>query len=96
MGYEAHVESVPGSEGKDIMLFTLSTCVWCTKTKALLQDLGLAYNYVDVDLLNGEEQDAAYQDMWKYNQSTSFPTVVVNDGRQVILGFDEAEIRGLV
>ncbi len=96
MGYETHIESVPGSEDKDIMLFTLSTCVWCKKTKTMLQDLGLAYSYVDVDLLSGAEQDAAYQDMWKYNQSTSFPTIVVNDGRQVILGFDEGELRGLV
>jgi glutaredoxin-like protein NrdH len=77
------------------MLYTLSTCVWCKKTKALLQDLGLSYNYVDVDMLSGAEQDAAYQDMWKYNQSTSFPTIVINDGRQVILGFNEDEIRGL-
>ena len=95
MGYETRIESVPGSDDKDIMLYTLSTCIWCKKTKQMLQDLGLAYDYVDVDLLSGEEQDAAYADMWKYNQSTSFPTIVVNDGKQVILGFDEDELRGL-
>jgi glutaredoxin-like protein NrdH len=95
MGYQEHVESVPGAEDNDIFLFTLSTCIWCKKTKQMLMDLGVAYDYVDVDLLSGADQDEAYAQMWKYNQSTSFPTIVVNDGKQVILGFDEAEIRGL-
>jgi glutaredoxin-like protein NrdH len=32
---------VPGKKKADIMLFALSTCVWCGKTKKLLDDMGL-------------------------------------------------------
>jgi glutaredoxin-like protein NrdH len=96
MSYETFIQSVPGTEDKDIMLFTLSTCIWCRKTKALLQELGLAYNYVDVDLLEDADKEEAMKEMWKHNPSTSFPTIVVDGGAEVILGFDEAQIRGLV
>jgi glutaredoxin-like protein NrdH len=95
VSYETSIQSVPGSEDKDLMLFTLSTCIWCRKTKALLQDLGLAYSYVDVDLLEGADRDEAMKEMWKHNPSTSFPTIVVNGGAEVILGYDEEKINGL-
>lgn len=96
MTYETSIQSVPGAEDKDIMLFTLSTCIWCRKTKALLQDMGIAYDYVDVDMLEGDDKDEAMKEMWKYNPSTSFPTIVVNNGQEVILGYDEAQIRNLL
>lgn len=38
------------------MLYALSTCVWCKKTKKLLTELGVDFSYVYVDLLKGEEQ----------------------------------------
>jgi glutaredoxin len=95
MSYETHIQSVPGAEDKEIMLFTLSTCIWCRKTKKLLQDLGLAYDYIDVDLLESDDKEEAMKEMWKYNSSTSFPTMVVNGGAEVILGLDEPQIRKL-
>jgi len=33
------------------MLYALSTCVWCKKTKELLASLGVDHSYVFVDLL---------------------------------------------
>jgi glutaredoxin-like protein NrdH len=96
MSYKDSIQSVPGAEDKDIMLFTLSTCIWCRKTKALLQELGVAYEYVDVDLLEGVDKEEAMKEMGRHNPSTSFPTIVVGGGASVILGFDEERIRGLV
>ncbi|MCX7039766.1 MAG: glutaredoxin family protein, partial [Spirochaetes bacterium] len=32
-------------------MYTLSTCMWCRMAKNLLRDLGVGYEYVDVDLL---------------------------------------------
>jgi len=95
MSYKSSIKIVPGQKVKKVMLFTLSTCIWCKKTKALFDDLGLEYNYVDVDLLVGDDQDEAYQEMWKHNSSTSFPTIVINDGEAIIIGYEEDKIRNL-
>ena len=70
---------VAGTDKGRVMLFALSTCGWCAKTKALLNDLGVAYDYVFVDQLPREEMERVYADMMKrYNPLGSFPTVVIN------------------
>ena len=62
------------------------------KTKKLLNELGVEYDYTDVDLLDGDEEEAIMETVKKYNPSRSFPTLVIDDKR-AILGFDEKEIR---
>ena len=83
---------VDGKEASKVMLYTLSTCVWCKKTKALLKELGVAYDYIDVDLLSGSEEDEVVKEIKKHNPDCSFPTLVINDS-QCIVGFKEDEIR---
>jgi glutaredoxin len=95
MSYISYIKNVPGDNSKKLLLFTLSTCIWCNKTKALLKDCGIAYDYVDVDLLTDADQNEAYEKMWQYNPSTSFPTIVINDGEKLIIGFNEEEIKNL-
>jgi len=46
---------VPGKKIGHIMLYALSTCQWCQKTKRLLDEMGLDYYYEDVDLLSSDE-----------------------------------------
>jgi len=41
------VNHVQGKNVGHIMLYALSTCPWCRKTKQLLSDLGVDYYYVD-------------------------------------------------
>ena len=94
MSYKSQIKTVEGNTDKKIMLFTLSTCIWCRKTKALLNELGVGYQYVDVDLLSDTDQDEANIEMSKY-QSGSFPTIVFNDGEKVIVGYEEEEIKGM-
>lgn len=77
------------------MVFSLSTCFWCQKTRDLLSELNLEYNYIYFDLLEGQSQKEAFDEISKYNPNASFPTVVVNNGEKVIIGFDETEIRNL-
>ncbi len=96
MTYQGSVQSVDGKVDKGLFLFTLSTCIWCRKTKALLQELAIAYKYVDVDLLEGADRKEAMDELIKHNPQTSFPTILVDDGAKVILGFDETKLRGLV
>ncbi len=83
---------IPGADKGDIMLFALSTCVWCGKTKKLLDDLGVAYTYEYVDMLAGAERDAAVKEITVWNPACSFPTLVIRN-KQCIVGFKEAEIR---
>lgn len=86
------VVHVDGMDKGKVMLYTLSTCVWCKRTKALLKDMGVAYDYIDVDLLSGDEEEKVMKEIMKFNPSCSFPTLVIND-EKCIVGFKEDEIR---
>jgi glutaredoxin len=90
--YEMHV---PGERGKDVRLYALSTCGWCKKTKALLKDLGVAYSYVDVDLLNPEAKKEAMSQVDRCSPQHSFPTLIVDDNT-CVLGYKEEAIRQAV
>ena len=39
-----------------VILYALSTCVWCKLTKQFLKDNDIEYEYVDVDLLDDEDR----------------------------------------
>ena len=86
------VEHVNGRKVGDLMLYALSTCQWCNKTKELLRDLGVDFNFVYVDLLEGEEQDMALLEMERWNPRGSFPTLVIGNAR-CIIGYQESQIR---
>ncbi len=86
------VVNVPGKKSRHIMLYALSTCGWCGKTKKLLDDLGVEYNYEYVDQLQGTEQEEATRKVKDWNPSCSFPTMVL-DNKKCIIGYKEDEIR---
>jgi glutaredoxin-like protein NrdH len=86
------VEHVPGKNAGKVMLFALSTCIWCKKTKQLLSDMGVEYDYAFVDQLTGADKDEAVKTVEKWNPECSFPTLVVNDSK-CIVGYKEAEIK---
>ena len=76
---------------KQIKLYSLSTCSHCKSTKKLLNDCTVLYEFVDVDLLEGEERQAILDDVRKFNPKCSFPTIIIGD--KVIVGFKEKEIK---
>ena len=86
------VNHVAGKDAGGIMLYALSTCGWCARTRKLLEDMGVAYDYEYVDLLQGEEKKNVMKVVEKWNPSCSFPTLVLKD-KQCIVGFKEDEIR---
>jgi glutaredoxin-like protein NrdH len=87
-------EKVPGNnKTHHVRIYTLSTCVWCKKTKELLRALDIEYEYVDVDRLSGDDLQKATEEIQKYNPFRSFPTIIVDNGKHVILGFNEPEIK---
>lgn len=83
---------VEGEDRGDIRLYALSTCVWCKKTKALLQELQVAHTVTDVDLLEKEDRVKTMEEVRKWNPACSFPSLVINN-QTCIVGFDEAKIR---
>jgi glutaredoxin-like protein NrdH len=77
---------VAGEDRGEILLYTLSTCVWCRKMKRWLNESGFAYSYVDVDLESGDEKAAVMEELERWNPLCSFPTVVV-DQKECFVGF---------
>jgi glutaredoxin-like protein NrdH len=86
---------VSGKNRGKVVLFALSTCVWCKKTKKLLGELGVEYSFVDVDLLEGDERDKVVEQLSKWNPQRSFPTLVIDD-KDCIVGFKEEQIKEAV
>ena len=86
------LEHVEGENRGKVMLYALSTCVWCKKTKKLLADLGVEYSYVYVDLLDGEERKRTLEEVKRHNPRASFPTTVIDDEKCVV-GYREKEIK---
>ena len=86
------VEHVSGNKKGTVMLYALSTCGWCKRTKELLREIGVEFDFTYVDLLEGKEQDTAMDTVERFNPSGSFPTLVIND-KKCIVGFKEQEIR---
>lgn len=88
----ADVKHVEGEDKGKVFLYALSTCIWCRKTKKLLDSLGIEYSYIFMDNLDGEEKDKRMEELEQWNPKRSFPTLVIND-EKVITGFKEDEIK---
>ena len=74
-----------------VKIFSLSTCSHCKTTKQFMNDCTIKYDFVDVDLLEGEERKAILEDVKKFNPKCSFPTIII--GETVIVGFKEKDIK---
>jgi len=74
-----------------VKVYTLSTCTHCKSTKKLLGDCEVQYEFVDVDLLDGDERKAILEDVKKFNPKCTFPTIIIGD--KVIVGHKEDQIK---
>ena len=84
---------VTGSKSRRrIMLFALSTCIWCRKTRNLLDSLDVSYEYIYVDQISGREKAEVMKEVAAFNPGVTFPTVVI-DGDVIIIGFKEEQIK---
>ena len=86
------INHIEGADKGELLIYTLSTCVWCKKTKAFLDSLGIGYNYIEVDALPDAEKKKTLTDMKHFNPQCSFPTLVVNS-EHCIVGYNEAKIK---
>jgi glutaredoxin-like protein NrdH len=74
-----------------VKIFTLSTCSHCKATKRFLNENGIAFEFVDVDQLQGTQRENILKEVVKYNPQRSFPTIIIGD--KIIVGFKEDDIR---
>lgn len=69
-----------------VVVYALSTCVWCKMTKQYLKDNGVEYEYIDVDLLNEGDKQKIRQEIQDKGGSLSYPTTIIDD-KVVVTGF---------
>ena len=75
-----------------VKFYGLSTCIWCRKTRQFLEDENVAFDFVYVDLLEGDEREAVKDEIREWNPRVSFPTIVI-DGAQCVIGFKTDELK---
>ena len=81
------ISKVPGKNTKHkVLVYALSTCVWCKMTKQFLKDNDIAYEFVNVDLENEEDKQKIRQDIQAKGGSLSYPTTIIDD-KVVVTGF---------
>jgi len=84
---------VPGPRNEHhIAFYGLSTCIWCKRTRRFLENQGVEFDYIYVDLLQGEEREEALAQVRRWNRVVSFPTIIVDNSRCVI-GYRPEEIK---
>ncbi len=85
--------SVPGSHNEhQVVLYALSTCVWCRRTRRFLEQHGVAFDFIYVDLIQGLEREEAMAEVRRWNPSASFPTLIVDDS-QCVVGARQEKIK---
>lgn len=77
-----------------VKVFALSTCPYCRMARAYLDENGVAYDVVEVDLLEGEKKDAAVAEVKEISGGTSFPVVIVDE--EIIVGFNKKRMKELL
>lgn len=78
-----------------ILLYALSTCIWCKKVRRLLDNLGISYEYIYIDTLSGWDKAKVMSELKEFNPRLTYPTIVI-DGERAIVGFKEDAIREAV
>jgi len=81
-----------GENNGEVVLYALSTCIWCRKMKSYLNQLGVEYVAYDVDQLDENDAKEKRQQARKWNPSGSYPTLVINNEKCVV-GYDEDKVR---
>lgn len=87
---KGHVEGNKNTHA--VRLYALSTCIWCRKTRAFLEEQNVDFDYVYVDLVDVDERNAAREHIRQFSTSTSFPATII-DEQECIIGFKPERLK---
>jgi glutaredoxin-like protein NrdH len=62
-----------------VLVYALSTCVWCKMTKQFLKDNDVEYEYIDVDLCDEKDKVKIRQHIQSKGGNLGYPTIIVDD-----------------
>jgi len=78
---------VPGKKTEHkVIVYALSTCVWCKMTKQFLKDNDIAFEFIEVDMTEPEEKEQIRQQIKSKGGNLNYPTIIVDD-KKLITGF---------
>ncbi len=78
-----------------VLVYALSTCVWCKMTKQYLKDNGIEYEYVDVDLCDEADKEKIRAHILSKGGALSYPTIIVDDNL-LITGFRKDKFKEIL
>ena len=87
------IVKVEGTNRKHkVLVYALSTCIWCKQVKGFLKSNDIEYEYVDVDLSSKEDKEKIRKHIDDLKGRFSFPTIII-DEENLITGHHEDRLR---
>jgi glutaredoxin len=77
-----------------VKVYALSTCPYCRMARKYLDENDVAYDVVEVDLLEGVARETAIAEVKDLSGGTSFPVMLI-DG-EIIVGFNKKRMKELL
>jgi glutaredoxin len=79
---------------KKVKVYSLSTCLWCKRTKQFFEERKIQFDAVDYDKLDEAEQERLMAEMRANGGGGSFPYVCI--GSDVVQGYEPDEFERLL
>ena len=74
------IVKVPGRNNKHkVLVYAISTCGWCKRSKKFLNDNNIEYEYVDVDVCNGDDRNTIMKDIQSRGGRLAYPTIIIDN-----------------
>jgi glutaredoxin-like protein NrdH len=84
---------VSGSRQKHtVLMYAISTCIWCKRAKRFLSTHQIEYEYIDVDLISQEDLQHVERDIMDREGQLLFPTIIVDD-QMILTNPQEEQLR---
>jgi glutaredoxin-like protein NrdH len=75
-----------------VVVYALSTCVWCKMTKQFLKDNDITFEFIDVDVCEPEEKAQIRNHIQSKGGTLNYPTTIIDD-KKLIEGFRKDQLK---